>query len=143
MEGVGTSPGPSFREETETDFAPRINSGGKVCVTPAMKIPYALRSKFTAPCKKRLSAEQAELEAGQVIQIPLGAGGYAGQATVTIYSAEATEFEADWNGSDPTRFPARLKAAATALQVCGCTGAFVISHADGVLTVQNSSPSRL
>ncbi len=108
-----------------------------------MKIPYAIRSKFTAPCQQILTAQQAQLAVGQAIQIPLGAGGYAGQATVTIDRDEATGFEAEWGGNDLTRFPARLKATATALRACGYTGTFAISHADGVVFVQNSSHSKL
>lgn len=103
-----------------------------------MKIPYALRSKFTVSCQQSLVAQQAQLASGQVIQIPLGPGGYAGQATVTIYDDEATEFETDWTGDDLTRFPARLKATATALRACGYTGTFAISHIAGVVSVQNS-----
>lgn len=99
-----------------------------------MKIPYAIRSKFTAPCQESLAAQRAQLETGDVVSISLAAGGYSGQATVTIRGGEG--FDTDWNGSDPTRFPARLKAVATALRGCGFAGTFAISHADGIVSVK-------
>lgn len=37
---------------------------------------------------------------------------------------------------DATRFPARIKAAATALLNCGYEGRFDISHSDGLLTIR-------
>ncbi len=101
-----------------------------------MKISYPIGSKFTAPCQQCLTAQRAQLEAGEAVSIPLGAGGYSGQATVIIRDGDADGFDTDWNGSDPTRFPARLKAGAMALRACGCAGTFAISHADGIVSVK-------
>ena len=104
-----------------------------------MIITYAKRSKFTAPCKESIATQRERLETGQVITIPLGDGGYAGQTIVILQGSHDTVFETDWAGRNPTRFPARIKAAATALRDCGCMGVFAISHADGVVSMQRTA----
>lgn len=63
-------------------------------------------------------------------------GGYDGRVTVAIHAEDPTVFGADWEGRDPTRFPARIKAAATALLNCGCERRFELSHMGGSLTIQ-------
>lgn len=105
-----------------------------------MQINYAMRSKFTVLCQQHLAAQQSQLKAGRVVSIPLEAGGYSGQVTVTIQADDTTAFETNWKGNDATRFPARIKAVATALRDCGGTGAFMISHADGMVSVQRAQP---
>ncbi len=104
-----------------------------------MNIPYASRSKFTAPCYAGITAQQEALNAGQVIQIALAAEkeGYPGQVQVSI-AAGKTEFATDWSARDPTRFPARLKAVATVLRNCGCWGSFNITHAEGVVSIRKA-----
>ena len=105
-----------------------------------MNIPYMLRSKFIAPCEEIITAQQERLDAGQEIVVPLKAGGYSADVVITLHSADAFKFEAEWASSDPTRFPVRVRAAATALKNCGSTGCFSISHADGTLSIQRKSP---
>ena len=102
-----------------------------------MNIPYASRSKFIAPCHTGITAQQEALDAGHVIRIALEVEkeGYPGKIQVSIAARNVTKFETNWSASDPTRFPARLKAAVTALRDCGCWGDFDISHADGVLSI--------
>lgn len=63
-------------------------------------------------------------------------GGYPGRVTVTIRAGDGASFETDWEGTDITRFPARIKAAATALLNCECVGRFVVSHERGLLTLR-------
>ena len=100
-----------------------------------MNIPYALHSEFTDACKGAITAQQKALNAGQIIQVLLEAGGYSGKIKVTVKPSDLMEFETDWEHSDATRFPARIKAAATALRDCGYVGGFNISHTDGVLSI--------
>ncbi len=103
-----------------------------------MNIPYAIRSKFTAFCQEGITAQQEALNDGKAVQIALEAGGYPGKINVIIDAGKLTEFETDWSAGDQTRFPARIKAAATALRDCGSTGSFDISHADGVLSISKA-----
>jgi len=103
-----------------------------------MNIPYAIRSKFTAFCQEGITAQQEALNAGQTIIITFKPGGYPGEIKVIIDAGKLTEFETDWSAGDQTRFPARIKAAATALRDCGSTGSFDISHADGVLSISKA-----
>jgi len=62
-------------------------------------------------------------------------GGYAGSINVRITKATEQEFETDREFTDSTRFPARIRAACTALRDEGCFGSFTISHTDGDLTI--------
>lgn len=79
---------------------------------------------------------QAGLGAGEEVHVSLGPGGYHGNIIVTIRDSDPYYFGTDWESSDPTRFPVRIKAAATALRNCACHGQFEISHLDGALTIR-------
>lgn len=65
-------------------------------------------------------------------------GGYSGFIRVKIEKRPALEFEADWESNDWTRFPARIRAAATALRDTGQFGIFDISHQDGKLRISEA-----
>lgn len=101
-----------------------------------MDIAYLTRSQFLDACESAIRAHRADLDGGGIVSVDLGEGGYDGRITVTIRRADRASFGTDWTGCDPTRFPARIKAAATALLNCGCEGAFEVSHADGSLAVR-------
>lgn len=102
-----------------------------------MDIPYAGRSRFLDACAAAIRKQRAELDAGRSVTVDLTrGGGYNGRLIVNIRPADRTAFATDWERPDPTRFPARLKAAATALLHCGCMGRFELSHQDGTLTIQ-------
>ena len=99
-----------------------------------MKIPYASRSGFTAICKDVI---KNEIDNGHPVIINLNKpGGYAGLVKVTIRSADPNSFDTDWQANDPTRFPARIKAAATALHRCSHFGRFEIEHKDGIIMIK-------
>jgi len=70
------------------------------------------------------------------VHIDLDEGGYDGRVIVTIHATDRTIFGTDWERADPTRFPARIRAAAAALLSCGCEGRFEVSHSDGSLTIR-------
>lgn len=101
-----------------------------------MDIGYVTRSSFLGACEAAVRARRSDLEHGGTIHVDLGDGGYDGRVVVTINPADQENFAADWTSSDPTRFPARIKAAATALRNCGCVGSFEVSHADGSLAIR-------
>ena len=105
-----------------------------------MNIPYMLRSKFVIPCEEIITAQQERLDAGQRISVALEAGGYPADVGITLHPADEFNIEDEWASSDPTRFPVRVRAAATALKNCGNVGCFSISHADGTLSIQRKGP---
>ncbi len=100
-----------------------------------MDIAYVTRSAFLVACESAVRGNQARLDAGEIIEIGLDDGGYTGRVVVEI-GDDATMFGSDWENTDPTRFPARIKAAATALFNCGCRRRFLIEHRDGLLTIR-------
>ena len=100
-----------------------------------MKISFASRSKFMAPCERSIRKNRDRLAEGAAVRVALPSSGYRDQVVVTITAGEPDEFEADWQGADPTRFPARIKAAAAALRNCGLYGKFVIGHGGGTLSI--------
>ncbi len=98
-----------------------------------MKIPYLVRDgQFLPRIKETLEAEGCP---GNVsIKFSKG-GGYSGSIEVTIGKPTEKEFNAEVSLKDRTRFPARIRAAATALRDVGCEGCYLIGHVDGVLTI--------
>ncbi|MGC9394150.1 MAG: hypothetical protein ACP5J4_04790, partial [Anaerolineae bacterium] len=62
--------------------------------------------------------------------------GYNGKIRVLIEKEFSSNFWADWEYPDPTRFPVRIRAAALALFQQGCFGEYIISHETGTLTIQ-------
>ena len=109
-----------------------------------MNIPYAIRSSFTAPCEQNIAAQQEALESEQAITFHLPetkslsgsrVRGYSHRLTVKIDPADATHFQME---RAPQRFPARIKAAATALRHCGNTGTFIIAHDSGMLSIKRA-----
>jgi hypothetical protein len=95
------------------------------------------RSQFLAACETAIRERRAELDAGGMVHVDLQEGGYDGHVTVTIRPTDRTAFGTDWESPDPTRFPARIRAAATALLNCHCHGRFEVSHSDGSLTIHS------
>lgn len=101
-----------------------------------MDIAYSTRSKFLEACEAAIRAHRADLESGETVYVDLGEGGYDGQVVVSIRQDDRATFGTDWTSTDVTWFPARIKAAATALLNCRCEGAFAVSHADGSLAIR-------
>ncbi|RLI69998.1 hypothetical protein DRO97_11300 [Archaeoglobales archaeon] len=101
-----------------------------------MRIYYPKRSNFLKDCERIIRQNKDELLSGIPVTIRLSPQGYNGKIRVSIEEANFTTFWADWEYSDPTRFPARIRAAAYALFRQGCFGEFIISHKTGILTIQ-------
>jgi hypothetical protein len=104
-----------------------------------MDILYNVQdSKFADPCVTAIHANRARLDAGETIEVNFleDKPGYSKRIEVTIRANDTTTFRTDWESADPSRFPARIKAAATALRDCGCCGRYVIEHRDGLLTIR-------
>src|SRR5262245_58913823 len=101
-----------------------------------MDIAYAGRSRFMSTCEDAIRQKHGQLAEGRVVHVVFEGGGYAGRVVVTIPSGASDCFESDWEGADPARFPARIKAAVTALRNCECFGRYQIIHQDGSLDIR-------
>jgi len=107
-----------------------------------MKIPYLVRDgKFRPTIRNELEAKGCLDKLEINLKMP---GGYRGNVEVAIGGPTEKEFEANVNISDRTRFPARIRAAATALRDRGCKGLFQIQHNNGkvqITKIQNPEPN--
>lgn len=100
-----------------------------------MRIDFATRSSF-------LPAIHAALDSaggcdGAVV-VELSPQGYPGTIQLELTEDANDSFETDWEHADPTRFPARIRAAATALRDRRCYGVFLVSHDEGRLTINRT-----
>lgn len=100
-----------------------------------MDIAYVTRSAFLAACEAAIRNSRERLDAGDSVEVVFEDGGYSGRIPVEICDDNST-FGADWESTDVTRFPARIRAAATALHNCGLRGRYVIEHQGGRLTIR-------
>jgi hypothetical protein len=100
-----------------------------------LRIRYSVRSHFFEPLHAALEAHGRCPVRGDPVVVTLSEQGYDGSILVDILAGLSEEFISDWEGRDPTRFPARIRAAATVLHERGCHGRFLISHRRGVLSI--------
>lgn len=94
---------------------------------------YNDRSSFFEPIEQALDRAGGEWP----VRVVLAPKGYKGEAVVVI-GQDDREFETGWQGADETRFPARIRAAATVLRRRGMFGRFRIWHDDGVLVIERT-----
>jgi len=100
-----------------------------------MKIEYNKKdSKFFEPCKKFIQNYQNQILSKEQVSINLGGSGYEGTVVIDINENNST-FNTDWVNSDPSRFPARIKACATMLYRMNFIGRYKISHYNGKLSI--------
>lgn len=102
-----------------------------------MKIPYHIKnSDFVNVIQDKISNFKNE----KIIELnDLSNDGYSGEFEVEI-GINNNDFEvSDYNNKDITRFPARIKAAATALKSSNLLGRFRISHNSGILKINKIS----
>jgi len=99
-----------------------------------MKIPYHINiSKLVTLIKDQLNDFNGEAE---IVLNDAEKDGYIGQFEINI-GADNDNFDAlDYKNLDITRFPARIKAAATSLKLLNFFGCFRISHKNGVLNIK-------
>ena len=98
------------------------------------QLAYAERSRFIAPV---LAALRDHGAGHWTVQLSEALDGYGGCVEVTLPGDSPRTFGTDWAGADPTRFPARLRAAATALRDAGLSGRFRLTHRAGTLTLEH------
>ncbi|MGV8150091.1 MAG: hypothetical protein ACLKAN_13925, partial [Alkaliphilus sp.] len=101
-----------------------------------MRIYYPAQSSFLKGCEDAIRQNKELLAAGTSICANFSPQGYNDEIRVNIEKTNSVSFWAEWENPDPTRFPARIKAAAYALFRQGCLGEFMISHDIGTLTIQ-------
>jgi len=98
-----------------------------------MRIPFLIhQGQFRLVIQDAI--QNAEGKFPVTVQLQTG-GGYSGSIRVEITEASPREFHSDWEGTDPTRFPARIRAAATALRDTKQLGTFLITHKDGEICI--------
>ena len=101
-----------------------------------MRIYYPTRSNFLKNCEESIRQNKESLLSGIPLTILFSPKGYNGKIKVSIEKKYPKSSMTDWDGSDDTRFPVRIKAAAYALFKEGCFGNFKITHETGTLTIQ-------
>ena len=105
-----------------------------------MRIYYPTRSRFLNGCEDAIRQNKKVLLTGTSISVMFSPQGYNGKIRVRIEKTNPTTFWADWESSDPTRFPVRIKAATYALFRMGVYGEFIISHETGILMIRYLGP---
>jgi hypothetical protein len=103
-----------------------------------MRIRYNVRqSKFVAPIWAAIQQAEGGVRSGRPIIIHLDEerDGYAGEVLVELDRENPETFQTNWDGDDESRFPARIRAAATVLRDAGSFGRFLIKHDSGQLIV--------
>jgi hypothetical protein len=95
------------------------------------------RSKFIPAITEALKEQKQTLVAGRqiVIQLEAEKEGYPGTFYCKI-NPSACSITINFKNPDPTRFPARIRAAARALCQEGFDGTFEISQKAGILTIR-------
>jgi hypothetical protein len=101
-----------------------------------MRIPFLIQQGKFRPVI-RTAIEHTAGRFPVTVQFQIG-GGYGGSIRVKIEKSQSLEFQADWESQDWTRFPARIRAAATAPRDTGHFGTFDISHQDGTVLISEA-----
>ena len=104
-----------------------------------MLIPHLVKQgSFRPKLSKLIGQVKDQIKKGSIVQMDLQrAGGYADEnIKITIKNDMINEFETDWEYQDPTRFPARIRALATALQDNRMWGTYFVSHNDGIIKIR-------
>lgn len=94
------------------------------------------RSRFLLPLQAAIRSNHSILEKGGSVYASLPGRGFPGLIQITINQPNKSSFFTNWANSDPTWFPARIKAAATALKSFGYVGCFEISHIEGRVKIR-------
>jgi len=106
-----------------------------------MWIEHRKRSSFLEPCEAAIVRHRDVLFQGDTITVHLSPKGYNRRARASIIPDNPQFFWVDLESArprfkDPSRFGARLRAAALALYRQRCFGTYEIAHETGVLTIR-------
>jgi len=104
-----------------------------------MKVPYLKRpGEIYRECQPGVRRRKKDIANGKEITIIIirQKPGYPGEVIVVISKGDNKHFDTNWPGRDVTRFPARIKNAATALRDEKLYGKFRISHYNGTIRIR-------
>lgn len=87
-----------------------------------MRIAYPQRSRLEATIRTAIKQARQVLSRGRPVTVTLGPRGFEGSITVMIDAADPDWFDADWESSDASWFPARIRATAKGLFAEGDSG---------------------
>lgn len=128
-----------FRIRSAIQFE-RMNFGRRMHFqksTNTLSFSCESNSEFLYPIIRELRLQRENLIEGKIVEIDLGKrGGYSGRYTCRI-NPTLHMINVDYSG-DPTRFPARIKAACVALCRENIGGTFLISHTNGLIRILRS-----
>ena len=124
---------------SETDLAV-VADGPINSSSPGMpsQIPFNVgQSRFVPVVEAAVREEHKAIIRGQVVTVDFNSSseGYEGNHIVSVLE-DHEHFQIDAQLKDETRFPARIRAAATALKNVGLLGDFQLVHRAGQLTIQ-------
>ena len=113
-----------------------------MCTQEALKVTelrFPEHSSFSQAFDKAIAEHSEQLLSGRVVTINLPSGGYTRRAIATIEAHNPASFWID-KRCDPTRFSARIRAAAKSLHEQRYFGLFELAHEDGVATIRRLVP---
>lgn len=97
-------------------------------------LAYSKKSKFLLPIKEKLEDKffkEISIDLSQITSQK----GYEGEYLIEI---NESHFSANFLNNDPTRFPQRIRVAATVLSRLKFYGKYIISHKNKILTIQKT-----
>lgn len=101
-----------------------------------MELRYPGRSKFFEPIDEVIRQVSDDLV--RPVHIELIPGGYDREAHILIGGLDTDTFGTEWESAHPSRFSARIRAAASVLRKRGFRGRFKAHHENGILTLQRA-----
>lgn len=104
-----------------------------------MKIRYLeRRGDIYEQCQAQVREATEALVNGEEITIIIirQRPGFPGEVIVVIIKKDNEHFDTDWQGSDGSWFPARIRNAATVLRDEKLYGRFKISHCNGTVKIR-------
>jgi hypothetical protein len=96
-----------------------------------MLIPHLVKQgSFRPKLSRWIGQVKEQIEEGSLAQMDLQkGGGYPGEnIKITIMQKDIKNFDTDWEFEDWTRFPARIRALATAFKDNWMWGTYLVSH---------------
>lgn len=101
-----------------------------------INLNYSKKSKFLLPIKEKLEDKFLKEISINLSKIT-SQKGYEGEYLIKI-NVNKSHFSVNFLNSDPTRFPQRIRVAATVLSGLKLYGRYIISHKNKILTIQKA-----
>ena len=102
-------------------------------------IAFSASSDFFDAIADRIRRDDEALFAGDSVVVTLGGSGYDATHIVVLDAARDDAFLGDFPGSDTTRFPARIRAAATVLSEQRQFGSFAVTSEGPHLVIRRTT----